>query len=88
MFQRLLSDESPSIDEMDKPGSFYAIPNIGMTKTLVDKITSKPSTVDLLNVCDDWYKKYPTKVPDCSLLDDLGQVHKLKLRGPAIVGAW
>ena len=88
MFQRLLSDESPSIDEMSKAGDFYAIANIDMTENLVDRVTSKPSAVDLLHACDTWYKKYPKKVADISLLNDLGQLHKLELKGPAIVGAW
>jgi Protein of unknown function (DUF2026) len=88
MFQRLLQDESPSINEMSRSGDFYAIPNIDVTENLVDKITRKLTIMDLLDVCDTWYEKYPKKVPDMVLLDDLGQVHKLELKGPAIVGAW
>jgi Protein of unknown function (DUF2026) len=88
MFQRLLEDESPSINEMSRAGDFYTIPNIDMTENLVDKITSRPTAMDLLNVCDIWYEKYPKKVSDVALQDDLGQVHKLELKGPAIVGAW
>ena len=88
MFQRLLSDEAPSPNEMRKAGDFYAMDNIDTTETLVDRVLRNPKAVDLLHACDTWYKKYPKKITDIYLTDRLGQFQKLKLKGPAIVGAW
>jgi hypothetical protein len=88
MFQRLLSDEAPSIDSMQKTGDFFVIPNLELTEMLLDRVTNTSSAVDLLHACYKWYRKHPQKLPDMALCDDLGQIQQLKLTGPAIVGAW
>lgn len=44
--------------------------------------------VDPLNLVDRWFKKYPKKLDELSLLNDLGEIYKLTLRAPAISGAW
>jgi len=88
MFQRLLTTESASIDTMSKAGDFFAIPNLEMTSQLADNVLARPASVDLLLTCDKWYKKYPNKLPEMALQDEVGEVHKLKLLGPQITGAW
>lgn len=88
MFQRPLSLESESIDELHAPGSYFTMPNIELTDELVDSLFDRPANVDLLNAVDRWFKKYPKKLDDLSLLNDLGEVHKLTLSAPRISGAW
>lgn len=48
----------------------------------------RAENVDLLNAVDRWFKKYPKKLDDLSLLDELGEVHKLALCPPHIAEAW
>lgn len=88
MFQRLLSEEAESIDQLRMSGDFYTMPNIELTDELVDSLFDRPANVDLLNAVDRWFKKHPKKLDDLSLLNDLGEVHKLTLSAPAISGAW
>jgi hypothetical protein len=88
MFQRPLSTEVKSIDEMYVPGDYLTMPNIELTDELVDSLFDRAESVDLLNAVDRWFKKYPKKLDELSLLDELGEVHKLTLCAPQITGAW
>jgi hypothetical protein len=88
MFQRLISDETSSIDSLSKVGNYFTLPNLELTEELVGSFTNRLSRMDLLAACDRWFKKHPKKIDDLSLLDDLGNVHRLTLSAPAITGAW
>lgn len=88
MFQRPLSAEAESYDELHAPGDYFTMPNVELTDELVDSFLDRPTNVDLLNAADRWFKKYPNKLDDLSLLNDLGEVHKLTLSAPRISGAW
>ena len=88
MFQRPLSAEAESMDELSAPGDYFTMPSIELTGELVDSLLDRPTNVDLLNAVDRWFKKYPKKLEDLSLLNDLGEVHKLTLSAPRISGAW
>ena len=88
MFQRPLSSEAESIDELHVPGNYFTMPSIELTDELVESLFDRPANVDLLSIVDRWFKKYPKKLDDLSLLNDLGEVHKLTLSAPRISGAW
>jgi len=55
---------------------------------VIYSVFDRSATVDFLNAVDRWFKKYPKKLDDLSLLNDLGEVHKLTLSAPRISGAW
>lgn len=59
-----------------------------LTDERVDSVLEQPANVDLLNAVDRWFKKYPKKLDDLSLLNDLGEVHRLILSAPRISEAW
>ncbi len=88
MFQRPLSTESESIDALRAPGNYFTLPNIELTNERVQSFMDRPSHMDLLNAVDRWFKKYPKKLDNLSLLNDLGEVAKLTLNAPPISGAW
>ncbi len=88
MFQRSLSAEMESIEELRAPGDYFTLPNIELTSELIDSVFDRPATVDLLNAVDRWFKKYPKKLDDLSLLNDLGEISKLSLHAPAFSEVW
>lgn len=88
MFQRPLSAEAESIDKLYSPGDYFTMPNVELTDKLIDSLFARAGNVDLLNAADRWFKKYPKKLDSLSLLNDLGEVHKLTLSAPSISGAW
>lgn len=88
MFQRPLSMEAESIEQVRTPGDYFTLPDIELTNERVQTFMARPSHMDLLNAANRWFKKYPRKLDDLSLLNDLGEVQKLTLRAPPISGAW
>ena len=88
MFQRALSSEAESIDGLRAPGDYITLPNIQLTNERIQSFMDRPSHMDLLTAVDRWFKKYPKKLDDLSLLNDLGEVAKLTLSAPPISGAW
>ncbi|MFG3449927.1 DUF2026 family protein [Stenotrophomonas sp. NPDC047960] len=88
MFQRPLSAEVESIEQLRTPGDYFTIPDIELTSELIDLLCDRPANVDLLNAVERWFKKHPKKLDELSLLNDLGEIYKLTLRAPAISGAW
>ncbi|WP_448141713.1 DUF2026 family protein [Stenotrophomonas bentonitica] len=88
MFQRPLSAEVESIEQLRAPGDYFAIPDIGLTSELIGSLLDRPTNVDLLSAIDRWFRKYPKTLDELSLLNDLGEIYKLTLRAPAISGAW
>jgi hypothetical protein len=88
MFQRHLSSEAESIDDLRAPGDYFTLPNIELTIERVLTFMDRPSYVDFLDAANRWFKKYPRKLDDLSLLNDLGEVHELTLSAPPISGAW
>lgn len=88
MFQRPLSGEAESIDELSAPGDYFTLPNIELTNERVQSFMDRPANMDLLSAANRWFRKYPKKLDDLSLMNDLGDVEKLTLRAPPISGAW
>lgn len=88
MFQRPLSSETDSIEQLRIPGDYFTLPNIDLTNERVQSFMARPSHMDLLDASSRWFKKYPKKLNDLSLLNDLGELHKLTLTAPPISGAW
>lgn len=88
MFQKSIAKESLSPNELTTSGDFFTNPNLRLTEELIDNFLSSRSTTDLLQACGRWFAKYPRKMSDISLLDDTGNIHKVRFESPAIRGAW
>lgn len=88
MFQRPLSAEVEAIDDLRAPGDYFTLPNIELTNDRVQTFMDRPSHMDLLEAANRWFKKYPKKLDDLSLMNELGEVAKLTLRAPSIAEAW
>lgn len=88
MFQRPFSTEVESIDALRKPGDYLTLPNIELTNDRVQSFMERPSCMDLLEAVNRWFKRYPKKLDELSLLNDLGEIQRLVLHAPSISGAW
>jgi hypothetical protein len=87
MFQRHRTDEASSIESME-PGGYFTLPNVELTKELVDRFGDRPSNVDLIVAADRWYKKHPQPLESLMLISDLGEQYPLMLTAPAMDGRW
>lgn len=88
MFQKAISQEASDPSSVVCPGDYFSLPNLDLTDELVDGLLSRPTSTDLLLAVDHWFEKYPRRMDDLSLKDDLGRVSKLRLQAPLVSGAW
>lgn len=89
MFQKKLTNMSSNWDELMEEGDFYHLPNIDLTKDILQSFMSKHSNKDLLNVCLSWYTKPPKAILNTlGLMSDDGTRVNMKLNKLELVGAW
>ncbi len=89
MFQKPLSQMACSWTELHKEGDFWLMPNAELTSMLLQRFLAKPAPSDLANVCLQWFKRAPKKTPESlSMINDLGEITKMKLANIRLSAAW
>jgi hypothetical protein len=89
MFQRKLSHMADSAAGLTHEGAFHLRPSVEQTESMLRSFGSKFAPSDLANICSYWYRRPPKPIPKTlDMQDDLGNVTKLELHGPEIVGVW
>jgi len=81
MFQKKWEDMIPSIDHFDNLGDFFMIPNADLTIELQKSFIELPANIDLVNICLNWYRRHPKKMPSqFHMQNDLGEITTIKLK--------
>lgn len=55
MFQKRIADEAPSLDDLNKSGDFYTMPDADLSEELIDNILSRPINTDIIQIADKWF---------------------------------
>jgi hypothetical protein len=89
MFQKPLGAMSDSPLLMRKPGDFYMLPDVDLTRKTLAEVSLRKDTQDLLDTCLRWYRKPPQKMPSTMVMGrgDGGAV-EMKLSGLSLTGVW
>jgi hypothetical protein len=89
MFQKPLRAMTDSPLLMCKPGDFYMLPNVELTRKTLDEFYASDEANDLLNICMHWYKKPPKKIDrQLSMQSNDGEITHMTLSELSVVGAW
>jgi Protein of unknown function (DUF2026) len=89
MFQRPISTEAASMDDLSSPGDFYTLPDPELTESLIDGFLGRASGADLLSVADTWFGGRRRKqVKSMAMQDDQGKVYQLDLPRTTAIGSW
>lgn len=89
MFQRRASESGLTPDDIRSGADFAVVANTERTASMFANFGARPASADLCHVCTHWYRRPPKRMePYLDMSDDKGHVVRLKLRGPAIQGAW
>jgi hypothetical protein len=89
MFQKPRSAMADSPLLIRKPGDFYMLPSVDLTREVLEKFFARNDAKDLADVCLHWYKKPPKEIPpQLSMVDNHGVQTDMTLSGLAITGAW
>jgi len=89
MFQKRWTDMAPSHEHLGRAGDFHFVPNPGLTTDLLQCLFEKPASEDLVKVCLDWYQRPPKSIlPELLMLNDLGEVTRIRLQNSVVSGVW
>jgi hypothetical protein len=90
MMQSRLINMADGPDNLKESGNFLVIPDMEVTKSLADHLESRPAFVDLVDICNRWFHKNPSKMhKSISISNGKGQLNQVSLSGiKSIVGRW
>ena len=89
MFQKPRETMVDSPLLMRKPGDFYMLPNVELTRKTLEEFFARNDAEVLLNICMHWYRKPPRDIArHLSIERNDGSVTQMTLSGLPLVGAW
>lgn len=89
MFQKPIDAMSDSPLLMKKPGDFYMLPDVDLTRDVLERFFSDDGLKDMVQICMHWYRKPPRGIPrQLSVQTQAGTTIELTLAGPALDGVW
>lgn len=89
MFQKPLAAMLDSPLLMQKPGEFYMVPNVDLTREVLERFFARNDAKDLLEVCMHWYRKPPKAMErQLSMACSDGALINMTLTDLSLIGAW
>ncbi len=88
MFQKSLSKGVSAPDDLMAPGDFLCAANPGLTAELIDAFFQVQAYVDLVEICVNWYRRYPLRMKPQKIQNLHGAIQKVELSERALTGSW
>ena len=89
MFQKPLSHMSDSPYNLMQEGNFFLHRDPLLTVDLIQTFLSKPVNVDLVKVCEHWYRRPPKPMQSTMHMgSNDGSVRTIRLKDVELAGAW
>lgn len=89
MFQKRHEDEAASLDDLNRPGDFYVLPDTELTERLIDSILERTLNRDFFHIVDCWFGKRRCKQrPTMAIASNDGVIRELRLPATVARGAW
>lgn len=89
MFQKPVSAMADSPLLMQKPGDFYMLPDVGLTRKVLDAFHGDERSNDLVEICVQWFRRPPKDVGrELGVERTDGEVINMKLADLSLDGVW
>lgn len=89
MFQKELGRMSASVADLAQPGDFFQVPDLALTRELLQQFIAKKALGNLSQVCQDWFRKPPKVMPDDLALQGAeGEISRIRLTPMPVDGVW
>lgn len=89
MFQKSLPSMADSPLLMHSPGDFYLLPNVELTREILNEFISSVENTDAVKTCAHWYKKPPKEIMrQMSVPGREGTTTHLRLSDISLTGVW
>lgn len=89
MFQKPLPSMADSPLLMQAPGDFFLLPNVELTRQILDEFMSKEENTRAVTMCAHWYKKPPKAIPrQVSVRSGNDTATQMTLSDMSLTGVW
>ena len=89
MLQKRLVEEAPSLDDLNKPGDFYMMPDPDLSERLINRILERPINTDIIQIADTWFGSHRGKQkPSMTIGSNDGIIRQLRLPNTLARGPW
>ncbi|MDM8520513.1 DUF2026 family protein [Anaerolineales bacterium HSG6] len=89
MFQKHDSKMAKTHDELERQGGFLFIGNNDLAHSITDAYSERKDLMSLLEIYQNWYRKWPDKMEDVIHIDDSnGKIIEIRLSDNKIRGVW
>jgi hypothetical protein len=89
MLQKRLDREAASLDELKKPGDFYAMADPDLSERLIDSLLNRSLNTDIIQIADQWFgSRRGRQRPLMTIGGNDGIVRELRLPNTLARGAW
>lgn len=89
MFQKSLPSMADSPLLMRAPGDFYLLPNVELTRQILEEFVSKDANTHAVKTCAHWYKKPPKGIPQhVSMQSSDDTARHMTLSDISLTGVW
>ena len=89
MFQKDLARMAASSTALAAPGDFFLVPDLALTRDLLEQLMTKKALGNLSRLCHSWYRKPPRSMPDDLALEGPdGEITRIVLQPVSIDGVW
>lgn len=89
MFQKPIGAMVDSPLRMTRPGDFYMLPDVGLTRQVLSQVSSDERLGELVQICMHWYKRPSREMPrEISTENAAGEIRTWKLADTSLDGVW
>lgn len=89
MFQKPRSAMADSPLLMRKPGDFHHLPNVELTRRILEDFFARDGNSELVKMCAEWFKRPPKEIPRQATMERIdGTVSLMTLSSLSVTGAW
>lgn len=89
MLQKRLSDEAPDLNQLNKAGDYFTMPDPELSERLIDRVLARPINTDIIHIAETWFgTRRGKQKPSLTIGSNDGLVRDLRLPATTARGAW
>lgn len=89
MLQKRLSDEAPDLNQLNKAGDYFTMPDPELSERLIDHVLARPINTDIIHIAETWFgTRRGKQKPSLTIGSNDGLFRDLRLPTTTARGAW
>ena len=89
MLQKRLSDEAPDLNQLNKAGDYFTMPDPELSERLINRVLARPINTDIIHIAETWFgTRRGKQKPSLTIGSNDGLVRDLRLPATTARGPW